>query len=137
MSIYLIRLFLVASFLCGFLDAQAGVKQRSVALCSEDEVHSNLCCDGCKDVFGGNHLTFNDILRPTPSSHRVCSPRSVRLLPTYGGKSGQQTSSWTKNKSSHLSKYTCLLLSRNRIHFRMGVASPRFYYVITLGRFLC
>ena len=133
----LMRLVLVACFLCGFLDSHAGIKQQPVALSGEKADLLTGCDDSDKSAVEGCRSSFRDMLRPASSSHRVCSSRPVRLLPTYGGKSGSYTSPWAKSKSLNLSKYASPLLSRHCTYFRAGVASPRRYYVITLRRLLC
>jgi hypothetical protein len=44
---------------------------------------------------------------------------------------------WTAGESYQLSKYFSLLLHRMDCGLRVGAASPRYYYVITLRRILC
>ena len=76
-------------------------------------------------------------LRPSSPSHRVASHRSVRLLPTHGGKPSKHFGRWAKDQSSHLPKCFVQLSCIGHHQVCMAVSSPRGYYVIALRRLLC
>ena len=69
--------------------------------------------------------------------HRVVCSRSVKLIPTHGGKSGSSLGGWSSDDSYKLSKFNVQLPNRLNSGQRVMGASPRLYYVIALRRLLC
>ena len=75
-------------------------------------------------------------LRPASPSPRVASSRTVRLLPTHGGKPDNSQGCRATAASSH--HLNCTTLTRGScLRLRVLATSPRYYYVIALRRILC
>lgn len=71
------------------------------------------------------------------SGERIGGSRSIRLVPTHGGKSSRILSRLTSASSIYHSNLYSLLFRISDCGIRVGAASPRFYYVIALRRILC
>ncbi|MBR4925487.1 MAG: hypothetical protein IKZ61_07020 [Prevotella sp.] len=134
----LLRILLAALMFCGVLDFSTGVMAQSVATDKADRKnqvssHSDLLHNMAEEPRSPVGSSFCSSL----PSHRVASHRTVRLLPSNGGKPSNKSGKWATVSLSKLQNYlpTCIC------HFlsgaRMGFASPRHYYVIALRRILC
>ena len=136
MKRYLIRLSLVAALLCGFLLGSSVKAQGAVAVRQQDEQQVKQNDGWIRHVAEESETVPLSLLRPT-TSHRVASSRSVRLLPTHGGKPSQHSGRWVKGQSSYLPKFSLQLPCAFSHRLCTPAASPRRYYVIALRRFLC
>lgn len=130
------RVFFVALLLCGFFLDSAVEVQGAVTGRQQDEQQVKQHDSWIHHVAEEPETAPVSALRPSPS-HRVASSRSVRLLPTHGGKPSQHTGRWTKGQLSHLLNSFLQLPCIAYHRLCMAVASPRRYYVIALRRLLC
>ncbi len=136
MKRYLIPLSLVAALVCGFLLGFTAKTQDALTGRQQDEQQVKRHDGWIRHVAEEPETAPFSLLRPT-TSHRVASSRSVRLLPTHGGKSSQHSGRWTKGQSSYLPKFSLQLPCSIHHRLCMVAASPRRYYVIALRRLLC
>ena len=136
MKRYLIRLSLVAALLCGSVLGFTAKAQGAVAGRQQDEQQCQQDDGWIRHVAEEPETMPVSLLRPT-TPHRVASSRSVRLLPTHGGKPSQHSGRWANGQSSYHPKYSLQLPCIIRPRLCMLAASPRRYYVIALRRLLC
>lgn len=136
MKRYLLCLGFVATLLCGILLGSGTKAQDAVAGRQQDEKQFKRQDGWMRHVAEEPETVPVSLLRPT-TSHRVASSRSVRLLPTHGGKPSQHSGRWAKGQSSYLLKFSLQLPCIVRPRTCMAAASPRRYYVIALRRLLC
>lgn len=135
MKKYLLRISFFATLLCGFL-LVSSVKAQGAVANQQDKQQIKQHDGWIHHVAEEPETAPIPALRPSSPSHRVASHRSVRLLPTNGGKLSQHIGRWAKEQWSHLAK--CILLPCIGHHQTCMVASsPRQYYVIALRRLLC
>ena len=139
MNRFLIRLFLVAVLLCDFLGSAKGAKGQGIAVAdeqrSEEQIKQN---DGyLKPVAEEPQGPVEVAFRSSSSSHRVASHRSIRLLPTHGGKPTNQPGRWAKDNSYNPQTHALLLPCCSHCWQRTTAASQRLRYVIALRRLLC
>ena len=139
MNSFLIRLILIATLLCGFLDSAKGVKAKSLTenerQKSEEQIKQN---DGyLKPVAEEPQSPVEVAFRSAPSSHRIASNRPTRLLPTHGGKPTNHGGRWAKGESYNPLISPSLRSCRRLFCHRTTAASPRLRYVIALRRLLC
>ena len=134
----LIRLLLVVTFMCFFLDFDKDVRVQGTwaeATPCEEQVSRN---DGLYHQMADEPRSPVEAgLRQAPSSHRLASSRPSRLLPTHGGKPGKHPGRWSSDGSSNPFKYAQRQWCRTLLWYRTIVPSPRLYYVIALRRLLC
>ena len=80
---------------------------------------------------------FSEALIKSESPQNVNASRPTRLLPTHGGKVGKSLGNGSHSNSSNTFNrfHLCKFIGFSQT--RMGVASPRSYYVIALRRILC
>ena len=147
MKRYLLRLSLVAALLCGFLLDQTVKAQGAVASHKQDSQQIKQDNGWIHHVAEEPESQPFSLLRPT-SSHRVNSirehrtsarslSRPVRLLPTHGGKPGQNSGRWSTGQSSYTQKFALQLPCAGLRWHPTPAASPRRRYVIALRRLLC
>ena len=138
MNRFLIRLFLVAMLLCGFLGSRTGVKEQGIvgnAQKSEEQIRQN---NGwLRQVAEEPQSPVESALRSAPSSHRVASSRPTRLLPTHGGRPGQHHARWSADGLLNPYKYLPCCQCYGLVSLHRAYSSPRLYYVIALRRLLC
>lgn len=139
MKRHLIRLFLFAALLCGFLGSRTGVMAQSHTINdeqkSEEQIKQN---DGyLKPVAEEPQSPVEVVFRSLSSSYRVASSRPTRLLPTRGSKPTNFTGRWAKGESFNPLLPYALLTYRCNCWHRTTAASPRLRYVIALRRLLC
>ena len=139
MNSFLIRLFLVAVLLCDFLGSAKSTKVQGVAIADEQKSEEQIRqSDGyLKPVAEEPQSPVEVAFRSTPSSHRVASHRSSRLLPTHGGKPTNHSGRWAKGHSYNPQLCSFLLSSCWPRWQRTTAASQRLRYVIALRRLLC
>ena len=134
----LTRLFLIAALLSGFLGLKTVVKAQHRAFDNgtrNEELTAQ--SDGwLRQVAEEPQSLGGTTLRTMPSSQRVVSSQTTRLLSTHGGKPTNHGGRWTREESSNL-LITPSLLSCRHCSQGMRTASPRLYYVIALRRLLC
>ena len=134
----LIRLLVVATLMCFFLDFNTEVRAKgsfTEEKHSEEQVSRN---DGLYHQMADEPRSPVEAgLRQAPTSHRIASSRPSRLLPTHGGKLGKHPGRWTSDITSNPFKYAQLQWCGTLLWFRTVAASPRLYYVIALRRLLC
>ena len=137
MKKYLLRISFIASLVCGSLLGSAIEAQGAVADNKQDE-QQVIQYDGWIHQLAEEPETAPvSALRPLSPSHRVASHRSVRLLPTHGGKPSHNSGRWGKGQLSNLPKCSVQLSCIGHHQACMAVSSPRGYYVIALRRLLC
>lgn len=131
------RLSLIAALLCGVLGSVAGVRaQHAVAYgqIGEEQIKAE---DGrLKQMAEEPQSPAGTSFRTVPSTHRVASSRPVRLLPTHGGRTGQNQGRWAADGFSlhkYLPGWQCFGIAGQH----RAAPSPRLYYVIALRRLLC
>lgn len=134
---YLLRISLVATLLCGFLLTSLVREQEAIVVRQQDEKQIKRDNERIHHMAEEPESAPVSLLRPSLPSHRVASSRSVRLLPTHGGKPSQHSGRWVKGQLSHHSKYALLRPCIGHHQSCMVASSPRRYYVITLRRLLC
>jgi len=137
MKRYLICLGVVAMLLCGFLLGSAVRAQGAVATRQQDEQQVKQHNGWIHHVAEEPERAPWSVMRPSTPSHRVASSRSVRLLPTHGGKPSQHSGRWVKGQLSHLIHSSVQPLCIGHHQPCTAALSPRRYYVITLRRLLC
>lgn len=137
MKRYLIRLALVAMLLCGFLLGSAVSADGAVTARQQDEQQVKQHDGWVHHMAEEPERAPLSVMRPSVPSHRVASSRSVRLLPTHGGKPSQHSGRWVKGQLSHLLNSSLQPPCIGRHRPCMVALSPRRYYVITLRRLLC
>ena len=136
MKRYLIRLSLVGSLLCSILLGSSTKGQGGMEGCQHDQQQLKQHDGWVHHVAEEPERAPVSLLRPT-SSHRVASSRSVRWLPTHGGKPSKYSGRWAKDQLSNLTNGSVKLLCICRSGLCTVVSSPRRYYVIALRRLLC
>ena len=136
MKRYLIRLCLIAALLCSSHLGFSAKAHGAVDALQQDEQQVKQDDGWIHNVAEEPETVPVSLLRPT-TSHRVTSSRSVRLLPTYGGKPSQHSGRWVKGQLSYLPKFFLQLTCISRQRLCMAATSPRRYYVIALRRLLC
>lgn len=137
MKKYLLRISFIASLVCGFLLSSAVETQGAVAERQHDKQQIKQHDGWIRQLAEEPETAPVSALRPSLPSHRVASHRSVRLLPTHGGKPSQHSGRWVKDQSSHFPKCFLRLSCIGHHQVSMSVSSPRRYYVIALRRLLC
>ena len=139
MNSFLIRLFLVAVLLCDFLGSAKSTKVQGVAIADEQKSEEQIKqSDGyLKAVAEEPQSPVEVVFRSLPSSHRVASYRSTRLLPTHGGKPTNHSGRWAKGHSYNPQICSILLSCCRHCWQRTTAASQRLRYVIALRRLLC
>ena len=137
MKKYLLRISFIASLVCGFLLSSAVKAQGAVAERQHDKQQIKQYDGWIHQLAEEPETAPVSALRPSSPSHRVASHRSVRLLPTHGGKPSKHFGRWAKDQSSHLPKCFVQLSCIGHHQVCMAVSSPRGYYVIALRRLLC
>lgn len=133
----LLRICFIASLVCGFLLGSAVEIQGAVAERSHEKQQIKQYDGWIHQLAEEPETAPVSALRPSSPSHRVASHRSVRQLPTYGGKPGQHIGRWGKGQLSNLTKCIVQLSCIGHNQACMAVSSPRGYYVIALRRLLC
>ena len=148
---FLTRLFLVAALLGGFLGSRTEVKQRIVGNGQKSEdprQQSRLGANGIQEQIRQNDGWLRQVaeepqspvessLRSAPSSHRVASTRSSRLLPTHGGRPGQHHGRGGSDGCCPLQTFPGGGFAKSSHNPGRVSSSPRLYYVIALRRLLC
>ena len=138
MKSFVLRLLLVVSLLCDFLGSGIGVKAQGYAA-NRSSAKEQIHCQDDKDksVAEEPESPLCNVIRESPTSHRVAPSRPVRLLPTHGGKPTHQHGRWAACNISNLLKHVPLNLWRSQVGLHTAFTSPRYYYVIALRRILC
>lgn len=142
MNKFLIRLFLIATLLCGYLLCNA-MQVRGDYLGSgtssgqKNEEQIKPGSGMLKQVAEEPQIPAESALRSASSSHRVATSRLTRLLPTHGGKPNNHTGRWTKGQSFNPLLFPFPQSCYSRQRHRAFAASPRLRYVIALRRLLC
>ena len=136
---FILRLWLTITFLCVLPETIPGLRGDSsighVKPAKEESI--------CQNCGLNHHMELQGQLPPAgvvvsaKNSHRIGSSRSVRLMPSHGGKPGRSLGHWTSDYSSYFSNLSSLLLHNASSRPQMWAASPRYYYVIALRRILC
>ena len=137
MKKYLLRISFIASLVCGSLLGSAIEAQGAVADNKQDEQQVKQYDSWIHQMAEEPETAPVSALRPSSPSHRVASHRSVRLLPTHGGKPSHNSGRWGKGQLSNLHKCFVQLSCIGHHQACMAVSSPRGYYVIALRRLLC
>ena len=138
MKRFIIRLFHVAVLLYGILGFGIGVKaQELIHDRFNDEEQITKSDDFLKPMAEEPQSPVEAVSRVAPSSHRIATIRSSRLLPTYSGKLGKNYGQWSTNEINNPFKNTTLQLCRSLNRLRIIATPPRLYYVIALRRLLC
>ena len=139
MNRFLLRLWLTIAFLCVLPETLPNLRKDSVIghvkPVKEESLSQNCGLDHYMELQG--QLPPAGVLVSAKNSHRIGSSRSVRLMPSHGGKPGRSLGHWASNYSSYLSNLSCLLLHNASSRSQSWAASPRYYYVIALRRILC
>ena len=137
MKKYLLRISFIASLVCGFLLGSTVKAQGAVAERQHDKQQIKQYDGWIHQLAEEPETAPVSALRPLSPSHRVASHRSVRLLPTHGGKPSHNSGRWGKGQLSNLPKCFVQLSCIGHHQPSMAVSSPRGYYVIALRRLLC
>ena len=137
MKKYLLRISFIASLVCGFLLGSTVKAQGAVAERQHDKQQVKKYDGWIHQLAEEPETAPVSALRPSSPSHRVAYHRSVRLLPTHGGKPGQHIGRWEKGQLSNLQKCFVQLSCIGHHQACMAVSSTRGYYVIALRRLLC
>lgn len=136
---FLLRLWFAIAFLCVLPETIPGLGGESAIGNPEPAKEESIC----QNFRLNHHLELQGQLPPAgvivsaKNSHRIGSSRSVRLMPSHGGKPGRSLGHCSSGYSSYLSNLSCLLLHKAFSRLQMWAASPRYYYVIALRRLLC
>lgn len=133
----IISLLFIITMLFGFSDTQISVSQENIVVNETDDEGIVKPCDSHGFLFDGEQLPYSVLLSAHDTQHFGSSPRHSRHHTLGGGKTGRFANYWETNNSYYhlyfLSVFflcACVLVQRKS-------ASPRFYYVIALRRFLC
>ena len=139
MNRFLIRFYLIAILLCGFLDSTEGVMAKSfIEYGRQESEHQVKQDDGYLNAVAEEPQSpIEVVFRSARSSHRVASNRPTRLLPTHGGKPGKYHGRWATDEVYKSFKIATLQLCRDFCHRYIVAAFPRLRYVIALRRLLC
>ena len=138
MNTLLLRICFLLIMLSGFSGSVSGVRvgyslhktDRKEQICaSADKVFAR------KDGSRSHDNSFASFIS-SGVQNVVCS-RTVKHVPTHGGKSGRTLGRLSSDISIHLSRFFTILLHHLDTGSRIVVASPRHYYVIALRRILC
>lgn len=133
------RLFLIITLLCGFSGIEPNVWAKNYTETGKQDNEEQIKqSDGWLSQMAEEPQTSTGtIVLSVPSSSRIASFCTIRLLPTHGGKSNNHTSRWAKgNSNNNLSSPTTLSF-RCRCWQCVTAASPRLRYIIALRRLLC
>lgn len=136
---FLLRIWLTIAFLCALPETIHGLWEDRVV----DHVESTKEESISQHCGLDHHMELQGLLPPAgvvvsaKNSHRIGSSRSIRLMPSHGGKPGRSLGHWASDHSSYLSNLSCLLLHQASFRSQTWAASPRYYYVIALRRILC
>lgn len=134
----LTRLLLVAALLCGLLGSNMEVREANLSVGDQhlgEQVQQNI--GWLRQMAEEPQTATGSIVLSVPSPSRLASFRSIRLLPTHGGKPNNPTGRWAKGNTFNPLLSPTLLSYRCRCWQRMTAASPRLRYVIALRRLLC
>ncbi len=135
---WLYRLFLVATMSCGFLGSRMEAWGKDLS--NGDQEHEEQIGQndgGLRPVAEEPQTSSGTLVLSVPSTNRVVSSRSIRLIPTHGGKSNKPAGRWTKGNFNNAPLFPTLLSSRYHCCRRMAGTSPRLRYVIALRHLLC
>ena len=134
----IVQIWLFAALLCGLSNSPLWVRAQGVVSRGHQQEECVQRYDGLTgSLMEERQQPLGESLVKSQQSHRVNSSRPARLLPTHGGKSGRGLGQSVQNNFSDQIKYFYLCRCLNIFKARMGVTSPRFYYVIALRRILC
>ena len=136
---YLLRLWLIAALMCGGANSFGWVGAQERASDSKKQKEEQVSAydglvKGAMEEPEGQYSSPQ--LRSQPQQ-RVGSSRSLRVMPTHGGKPGRNLGGWNNHYSYNPQNFIHLALSELSAQGAEGVASPRLYYVIALRRILC
>lgn len=132
------HLIVIIALLCGLLGSGIRVKVQEVATNQVVGEVRSMRPDRQDRLWGEEPQSpLSDSMRKPPSSHRIVSTRTSRLLPTQGGKSGHSSDRWANGHSSNLLNHLPSLLCQSPLWLGIVAPSPRLYYVIALRRLLC
>lgn len=103
----------------------------------QDKQYILLHHDAFDNILKAQQAPFTSAVRSSNSSHRVNPSRTVRLLPTNGNNPNRCNGRCSNYSIYNHPLYATHLLCHAAQGMLAGVASPRYYYVITLRRLLC
>ena len=93
--------------------------------------------DAFDNILKEQQAPLTSAVRSNNNSHRVNPSRTIRLLPTNGNNTNRNNGRCSNCSLYNLPLYATHLLCHAAQGMLAGVASPRYYYVITLRRLLC
>lgn len=130
-------LWIVITMFLGLSNTSTSVWQETVATNEIEEESVVKSCDEDHGIlFDGEQLPYN-ILSTAPVAQRLSSSRPTRPHSLGGGKSGRFANYWEATDSCCFLYFLCLFFLCACRFVQRRIASPRFYYVITLRRILC
>lgn len=138
MKVIVMRLFVVATLLCGFLGSRTGVKADGFVGNEQKSEEQIRQFDGwLRQMAEEPQSPVEAALRTAPSSTRLASSRPTRLLPTHGGRTGQHHGRGGSDGCGSLQTSPKGGYAKSSCAPGWAFSSPRLYYVIALRRLLC
>lgn len=133
-----LRIWFLAVLICSFSCSLSWVRAEGLVLQGDEHKEYIKQHDGLVNLLTEKRQQpFGEALIKSESPQNVNASRSTRLLPTHGGKPGKSIGNGSHSNSSNTLKRFHLCKFVGTSQTRMGVASPRSYYVIALRRILC
>ena len=136
---YLLRLWLIAALMCGGANSfgWVGAQERTSDSKKQKEEQVSAYDGLVKGAMEEPEGQYSSPQLRSQPQQRVGSSRSLRVMPTHGGKPGRNLGGWNNHYSYNPQNFIHLALSELSAQGAEGVASPRLYYVIALRRILC
>ena len=138
MKIVLLRLCFLLIMLGSFSNSVHEVRARNYFHDTDKkELRFETANNAFSQTIGKRSHHFSIATVSKSEGHRISSSRPTKLIPTHGGKPGKTPGRLSSGESFLHSKFCPLLLRNIDNELRVGVAPPRYYYVIALRRLLC
>lgn len=133
----IICLWIVITMLFGISDAQISVSQENIVVNETENEDIVKPCDSHDFLFDGEQLPYSVLLSAHDTQHFGSSSRHSRHHTLGGGKTGRFANYWETNNSYYYLYFLSVFFLCVCVLVQRKSASPRFYYVIVLRRFLC
>jgi hypothetical protein len=140
MKKFLLPFCLTVALLCGFTGSSLRVSAQGISVIhdpirQEQIVQRNrLLLSAAEEQ---QRLATGSTVAAPQSQERISGHRTLRTNPTYGGKNSRSIFHPNGFNLSNFNLVVLQLLCQHAVRLWTGVKSPRDYYVIMLGRFLC
>ena len=130
-------IWLVITMFLGLSNTSTSVWQENIVVNETENEGIVKPCDSHGFLFDGEQLPYSVLLSAHDTQHFGSSTRHSRHHTSGGGKTGRFANYWETNNSYYYLYFLSVFFLCACVLVQRKSASPRFYYVIALRRFLC